>query len=141
MARFREEAGPGYGRDGGIGGVDAPAELAEKHVVWGLVLGVELHAHALEVLHRVRLAIFERFGENIADRVAVDGQLAVSVPVGEEWLADALAGFGEDATGARTAATASLSWLRGRQGTTGGIDLLAHVNGPEAPVLDDARRC
>ena len=129
------------GATGGSAGWNATAELAEKNVVWGLVLGVELHAYALEVLHRVRLSIFERFGENIADRVAVDGQLAVSVPVGEEWLADALAGFGEDATGARTASTANLSWLRGRQGTTGGIDLLAHVNGPEAPVLNDAGRC
>jgi len=53
-------------------------ELTEQDLVADIgLLGVRFQASALEVLHRVRPAIGQHLLERVAERVAVDRQIAV----------------------------------------------------------------
>src|SRR5689334_12699840 len=75
-------------------------QAAEQDVVRRAILRVVLHAHPLEILHRVGVAILQLLLELLADRVAEEGQrfasaearLAevepVGVPVGAEAAAE-----------------------------------------------------
>ena len=60
------------------------AERAEQDVVGRGVFRVELEAGALEILHGVGLAVGLPALELVADRVAVDEEAAVLLPVGVE---------------------------------------------------------
>src|SRR5207249_2030378 len=79
-----------------------PAEVAEEHLRLAAVLGVELEARALEVLHRVVLAVDAALLlELLGERVAVHGeaaelrQPAELVPVLEESAAQRVLRLGE----------------------------------------------
>ena len=69
---------------------DLLAEQAQQHIVGRRVLGVQLEALALEVLHRAAL-----FGQLIGERVAEHRQAAVLLPVLRKAPADAMAGLGK----------------------------------------------
>ena len=74
-----------------------PAEQAEQHLgVGAFVLGVQLEAVALEILDGVGLAVGRRdLDELLGERVAVDRQPAVALPVGAEHPAEAVPGLRE----------------------------------------------
>src|SRR3954453_18930382 len=84
VARLRE---PGLHRVGvgrWVGGADTPPELPDQDfVVLVAALGVIFEARALEVLHDVGLPILQDLIDLRADRVAVDREVAVRLPVGE----------------------------------------------------------
>src|SRR5207244_1046909 len=73
------------------------AEEAQQDVAWSRVVGVQLEAGALEVRHRVGLAVCgANFILGRGDRVAELGQAAVVLPVYLHLLAYAQAGLREE---------------------------------------------
>jgi hypothetical protein len=68
-------------------GEEAAPKLAEEDVVRRCVLGVVLEAGALEVLHDVRLAVFERLDELVTEGEAVEREPPVRFPPREEGAA------------------------------------------------------
>ena len=72
--------------------VEKCAEQRKEHVIGRRVFGVQLEHRALEVLHRVGLAVGVRDLLHLArDRIALLGQAAVRVPVLQELAAYGLA--------------------------------------------------
>ena len=73
------------------------AKLGEQYVIWRSVLRVRFEHGALEVLHAVGLAIqIARFRELVGDGIALLGEAAVLLPVGQECATYTLACFGEE---------------------------------------------
>src|SRR5437588_227207 len=74
-----------------------PPELAEEELVGRGIFGVGFEARALEVLHDVGLPVLQDLIDLRADRVAVDREVAVRLPVGEEAPAHAEVGLRREA--------------------------------------------
>src|SRR5690606_1618117 len=94
----------------------APEQAELDLVGRASVLRVELEPGALEVLHRVHLAVGEGLLQLAADRVAEHLDAAVLLPEAQEGARDAVAGLREEA-----GAGLAREGRRAREGLPGGV--------------------
>ncbi len=100
MPGLRKEALTGLGGHGRIGGVNLAPELTEQDLILRVGnLRVIFHAHALKPLHLVLFAVLQRLRARRSQRIAIDRQAAVRIPVVEEAVAEGLPGLLKGDTG------------------------------------------